>query len=71
MALGGGMTERARRILSNDAEPLICEPGGSGTIFPLLPGENDYDKASRVVRERESPSFALDVRLSLAAGPRC
>jgi hypothetical protein len=34
--------------LSSD-EPSICEPGGSGLIFPLFEGENDMDMGVRAV----------------------
>ncbi len=29
------------------SDPLICEPGGSGLILPLFPGENTWDPSRR------------------------
>ena len=39
---GRSMTE-----LAAAAEPMICEPGGSGLIFPIFDGENDWSPSKR------------------------
>jgi len=42
-------SDTARHVIGQTAmsDPLICEPGGSGLILPLFPGENTWDPSRR------------------------